>query len=456
MPEHDDFDERLAQRLRAYESRIPAGEIPMADAGPARGRSRLAAAGGVVAFGALAGVLLALVLLNRPAAPTGESSPTPSASSSVTPSASPSATEAAATPSDQASATPTPAGEPYTTVILGDSGSAIAAASGSAGAVVVGYDDAGPAAWHSPDGRNWQRASLPDGAAPDMRLTAVAASDLGYVAVAAHCINECFGGVMWYSADGMTWTDTSTAVTGGILAHLAAGGPGFVAIAIDPFAAGSPSVTPTVLVSDDGQTWESDQPADLLEANVHALGSMGDLLVALGTRNAASGTIATSWMSTDGIGWERHDDVDPNRTAAFEMAGNGQELLAVGQGSCPGGVGLGNECPGEATMAWHSTDGRTWQPALADPCCGGLSDVAATPTGWVAIVTPRDPPFSDAPPALAGRIGEAEWLAVELDAGAELFLQAVTVHDGRALFVGEVRIGDASQPVVIVHHDPLP
>jgi hypothetical protein len=107
-------------------------------------------------------------------------------------------------------------------------------------------------------------------------------------------------------------------------------------------------------------------------------------------------------------------------------------------------------------MAWHSPDGIDWEPALADPCCGGLSDVAATPTGWVAIVSPRDPPFSDAPPALAGRIGEAEWLAVEFDFGDELILQAVAAHDGLTLFVGEVRSGDASQPVLIVFNEPLP
>jgi hypothetical protein len=288
-----------------------------------------------------------------------------------------------------------------------------------------------------------------------MRLTAVAASDLGYVATAANCTNECFGGQMWYSADGMTWTDTSTAITGGILAHLAAGGPGFVAIAIDPFAAGNPGVTPTVLASADGQTWESDQPADLLEANVHALGSMGDLIVALGTRNAETGQLEGSWITADGRTWDRYDN-ETDRAAAFEMAWNGEELLAVGHGECPGDAGLGDQCPGEATMAWHSTDGRTWQPALADPCCGGLADVAATPTGWVAIVTQRDPPFGDAPLALAGRIGEAEWLAVEFEVGRELFLHSVAVHDGRAVFVGEVRIGDASQPVVIVNHDPLP
>ena len=452
MPEHDEFDERLVQRLRAYESRIPDGEIPMtAPQSPRRSRSALAA-GGVIAVGALAGVLLAVVLLNRPVAETGES-PSPSASGQVTQSA-----EASVVPSESAapsSAAPSASApsDAYTTIVLGDQGTAAVAASGPSGAVVLGYDDQGPVAWHSADGRTWQPASFADPAA-NMRPTAVVASDLGYVAILASCDGECFGGQMWYSADGTSWVPGSGAVTGGILAHLAAGGPGFVAIAIDPFAAGSPGVTPIVLTSADGQTWESDQPADLLDANIHALGSMGDLLVALGTRNAETGQPDGSWITADGRNWDRYDDTT-DRAAAFEMAWNGQELLAVGQGECPGGVGMGDQCPGEAAIAWSSIDGRTWQPALADPCCGGLSDVAATPTGWVAIVTPRDPPFSDAPPALAGRVGEAEWLAVEIDAG-ELILHSVAVHDGLVLFVGEVLQGDVPQPVVIAFNQPLP
>lgn len=453
MPEHDEFDERLTQRLRAYESRIPDGELPMTDPRLTRRSRSPLAAGAVIAVGALAGVVLAFVLLNRPAGEIG-TSPSPSASSEATPSGA-----ATVVPSDSAEPSASPSAsapvEAYTTVVLGDQGTAVAAASGPSGAVILGYDDAGPVAWHSPDGRTWQPASFSDDPAADMRPMAVVGSELGYVAVMANCTTECFGGQMWYSADGTSWTGSSMAVTGGILAHLAAGGPGFVAIAIDPYAAGSPGVTPTVLVSADGQTWESEQPADLLEANIHALGSMGDRLVALGTRNAEAGQLEGSWITADGRSWERYDD-DTDRAAAFDMAWNGQELLAVGQGECPGEAGLGTECPGEATIAWNSTDGRTWQPALADPCCGGLSDVAPTPTGWVAIVTPRDPPFGDAPAALAGQVGEAEWLGVEIDAGGELILEAVAVHEGFVLFVGEVRQGDIPQPVVIVFNTPLP
>ena len=450
MPAHDEFDERLRQRLRAYESRIPDGEIPMTELRPARRSRSPLAAGGVIAIGALAGVLLAVVLLNRPAAEIGES-PSPPASGQATPSVVPSeSTE----PSSAAPSASAPA-EAYTTIVLGDQGTATVTTSGPSGAVILGYNGQGPVAWHSADGRTWQPAAFAEAPAADMRPTAVVASDLGYVAVMAHCVTECFGGQMWYSADGTSWEGGSDAVTGGIIAHLAAGGPGFVAIAIDPYASGSPGVTPTVLVSGDGRTWDSDQPADLLEANVHALGSMGDLQVALGTRNAETGQLDGSWISADGRTWDRYDD-ETDRAAAFEMAWNGQELLAVGQGECPGGAGLGDQCPGEAAIAWVSTDGRTWQPALADPCCGGLSDVAATSTGWVAIVSPRDPPFSEAPPALAGQVGEAEWLAVEIDAGGELILESVAAHGGLVLFVGEVRQGDIPQPVVIVFNQPLP
>src|SRR5688500_13981991 len=256
MPEHDEFDERLVQRLRAYESRIPDGEIPMtASQSPRRSRSPLAA-GGVIAIGALAGVLLAVVLLNRPAAESG-ASPTPSASGQATPSVEASIVPSeSAEPSSAAPSASAPA-EAYTTILLGDQGAATVATSGPSGAVILGYDGAGPVAWHSTDGRTWQPASFTEAPGAEVRPTAVVASDLGYVAILANCTTECSGGQMWYSADGTSWSGTGAAVTGGILAHLAAGGPGFLAIAIDPFAGGSPGVTPTVLISADGQTWES-------------------------------------------------------------------------------------------------------------------------------------------------------------------------------------------------------
>ncbi len=85
MPEHDEFDERLAQRLRAYESRIPDGEIPMTESRSTRSSRSPVAAGGVIAVGALAGVLLALGLLNRPTEEIGHESPSPTASVQATP-----------------------------------------------------------------------------------------------------------------------------------------------------------------------------------------------------------------------------------------------------------------------------------------------------------------------------------------------------------------------------------
>ena len=453
MPEHDEYDERLAQRLRAYESRIPDGVIPMTDSRSARPSRSPLATGAVIAVGALAGVVLALVLLNRPAGETGESSPIPSASAQATPS-----TGASASPSESAAASasqapPSAPAEASSTIVLGDSGSATVATSGPGGAVILGYGDDGPLAWHSPDGQTWLAGELPD-ATPDLRPMAVVASDLGYVAAMAYCVNECGGGELWYSADGLNWTDTPMSIAGGVLVHLAAGGPGYVAIAIEPYAAGSPGVTPTVFVSADGRNWESGQPTDLLEANVHAMNAMGDLVVAVGTAGAEGRTLDASWTTTDGVSWERFDE-DSDRAAVLDLAWNGEVLLAVGHGTCPGGVGLAIECPGEANIAWQSTDGRTWQPALADACCAGLSEVVATPTGWVATVTPGDPSAA-VPPALAGRIGEAEWLPVEIDAGGELILESVAVHEGLVMFVGEVRQDDVPRPVVIVFNEPLP
>ena len=88
MPDNNDFDRQLAQRLRAYESSIPDEEAPMHPQRSARA-TRWTLAIGVAAAGTLAGVLLAVVLLNRPDAPVGETdaTPTPSPSLSATPDA---------------------------------------------------------------------------------------------------------------------------------------------------------------------------------------------------------------------------------------------------------------------------------------------------------------------------------------------------------------------------------
>ena len=163
MPEHDEFDERLTQRLRAYESRIPDGELPMTQT-QSRNRSRSSlAAGGVIAMGALAGVVLALVLLNRPTDEIGDSSPSPSASveasASTDASAAPSLS-AVAIPVASAAPAPSDAGRwsiaPSCSV---DSGSATVATSGPGGAVrrsattrTVPVDG-----WHSTDGRDCGR-----------------------------------------------------------------------------------------------------------------------------------------------------------------------------------------------------------------------------------------------------------------------------------------------------------
>jgi len=458
MPEHNDFDERLLQRLRAYESRIPDTEVPMTDVQHTRGRFPLAAAAGVTTVGVLAGVLLAFVLLNRPAAPTGESSPSPSESVLPTQSAhpSPSATEGA--PSSDATASPpaeSPPAEAYSTILLGESGSALGVTSGPSGAVVLGFDETGPTAWFSADGRDWQPAEVPAGL-EDMRPTAVVASDRGYVAAMVSCLegSECFGGELWYSTDGTSWADTGNSIAGGILVHLAAGGPGFVAMAIEPYAAGSPGVTPTVLVSDDGQSWEAGRPSGLSGANVHAMVGAGSQVVALGTQGLeAGGTTDASWTTADGRTWERTDE-DSDRAAVYDMAWNGEELLAVGQGSCPD-VGLGPQCPGEARLAWRSADGRSWEPVLTDACCGGLSDVIGTGTGWVATVTPGEE-LPDAPRALAGTTGESRWRAVDFEVDNDVLIESVAFQDGLVLFVGEFRQGGRPQPVIVIANEPLP
>ena len=149
---------------------------------------------------------------------------------------------------------------------------------------------------------------------------------------------------------------------------------------------------------------------------VHALGSMGDRLVALGTRNAESGQLEGGWITADGRSWERYDD-ETDRAAAFDMAWDGDELLAWGRVNA-GWRGKRRSMPGEAAIAWVSTDGRPGSrrsPTRAAAACRMSPPRRAA--GWRPSRSGH-PAFPDAPPALAGRVAEAEWLAVEIDAGA--------------------------------------
>src|SRR4026207_2410875 len=101
MTDHDDFDQRLSQRLRALEERVPGGTAPDLvgiGAGPARTRpswgwGALGAAGGVAA-----GRRLVIFRGGRLHPPTGEATATPQPTSSASESVAPSGSVAPSPP----------------------------------------------------------------------------------------------------------------------------------------------------------------------------------------------------------------------------------------------------------------------------------------------------------------------------------------------------------------------
>jgi hypothetical protein len=81
MTDNDRFDRELSERLRAHEQRVPGGVAPhLTDTTARRGWAPLALVG---ATGLVVGAVLVGTLLQRPAPPVGEGTPSPSASSSL-------------------------------------------------------------------------------------------------------------------------------------------------------------------------------------------------------------------------------------------------------------------------------------------------------------------------------------------------------------------------------------
>ena len=348
MPEHDEFDERLVQRLRAYESRIPDGEIPMtAPQAPRRSRSPLAA-GGVIAIGALAASWWRSSCSTDLPGETGES-PSPSASGQSTPVGRGvgRAERKRRAALGRAIVLCAGGGDTPRPVIFVAQGTATI---GHQRSVRRGHPrlrrcravGMAQCRWSGPG----SPASFTDDPGAESCVRRPSSRPIwGTSPILATCTTECVGGPDNIQPTARAGAALGATVTGGILAHLAAGGPGVRGHrhrslrgrqpgrdADGPHLCGTgrrgrPKSLPTC--SKRMRTrwdrwaigwWPWEEPGECRD------------------RTAPDG----SWISADGRSWERYDD-DSDRAAAFDIAWNGQELMAVGQGECPVGIGLGNQ-----------------------------------------------------------------------------------------------------------------
>ena len=229
------------------------------------------------------------------------------------------------------------------------------AAAGPGGYVIVGYQAISgrmiAAAWWSAGLAGWQRAATPDGSPGATQMMAVTAGPRGFVAVGAAGDQPA----AWTSPDGRNWNQVSlplpVGATRAVLQQVASDGRTVAAVGTAltttgqqvPFAASS---------SDGGTTWaESALPVPSGRAFVTALSAAGRDFVAAGTFGSTPGhQDVVVWTSADGSAWKA---VTP---AGQGLTGPGIQAITAltTSGSTLTGVGFTASPAGEQPVFWQS------------------------------------------------------------------------------------------------------
>lgn len=345
---HDDrFDEHLAERLRAYESRIPDEEAPDSIASSRRrGLGWPILAAGATAAVAAVG-LAVVVLLNALPSNVGDTGPSPSADVSPTSSAfaSPAPSAPTATPEPSAPEASPPPTAPAVTTDL-----------------------------------EWTVASSFGSDMTIERVSAMTTFDGGIVAVGTFFdaqYMQIFGlpphaGRVWLSTDGQAWEaiDVGSGLDDVELDHVLTAADGTV-IALggngDPI---DGPITPGAWASADGRSWE---PIDLglptgMVVRKAVQGDRGYVAWLAGSEVDASDEL---WRSTDGRSWTLSMAL-PAGASLFDVDAGPEGFVAVGsQGD--------DATPSPLAMA--SADGVQWFDAAPAP--DDASTVSPLGPDWI-------------------------------------------------------------------------
>lgn len=202
---------------------------------------------------------------------------------------------------------------------------------------------------------------------------------------------------VWYSEDGISWTQVSDGDLGGQGAQhmnaVTAGGPGFVAVGYDWTADSDPEGhldAAAVWTSVDGIAWDR-VPAEPGVLDADGFPAMNDViktgfgLIAVGRRSSGvQPDIAGVWTSTDGTVWEpvKPDSDVFARASINAVAVLGSRLVAVG------GEGSTGERTGQSAVVWTSLDGVHWERVnTSDGVFGSLHTGEAGIDGDWAVMT---------------------------------------------------------------------
>ncbi|MBB3730659.1 hypothetical protein [Nonomuraea dietziae] len=189
-----------------------------------------------------------------------------------------------------------------------------AVAAGEKGYLIAGEDRAASgtvtaALWYTTDLRKFTRVEkLPRGGA-GVRIHDVAAGGRAYVAVGGSGNAERESGVVWTSADGLTWKAGERlmppSATSAGLRQVAWYGERIVAIGTAQVPGARRAFA--AVSDDDGASWQySWLPAEQAAA-VHDLASAAQGLVAVGWHGSPGTGDSAAWTSEDGLSWNRQD-----------------------------------------------------------------------------------------------------------------------------------------------------
>ena len=267
-----------------------------------------------------------------------------------------------------------------------------ALATGSDGSVVaVGRSGRRPIAWTTRDGVAWQRqevATLGSDGAPE-RMNAVAAGGDGYVAggsVGPELAER--RARFWTSPDGSTWQpipDHAAAFAGAEVRAITRFGEGFVAVgALGDAQSQTGAVAWT---SPDGFSWERiESPAFDGGKAVAIVESPGGDLVAVGT--TVERREAVAWTSLDGRAWIRTPTEESRLYGGYGADGGGfvqMTDVAVVDGKLVG-IGVLQGLQRGIATSWVSDDGVRWDRAISAPIQQQIELYAITAGGPGAIV----------------------------------------------------------------------
>ena len=261
---------------------------------------------------------------------------------------------------------------------------ALARGAGDA-AVAVGRSGRAPVAWTSVDGATWVRRSVPVLGSGDVaeRMTTVVAATGRYVA-GGSVGPELFDrrARFWTSADGIAWQpvpDDPAVFANAEVRSIAAFGDGFVAVGVVGTAQ-EPSGA-VAWTSTDGLTWSRvDDPTFAAGVAVAVVSAPFGGLVAVGSDLERREAVA--WTSPDGRRWTRAPTEASRQYSGgyvwmTDVVAIGDQVIAVGDYQ-----GLQR---GTAT-SWISDDGIRWDRARSAPVQEQAEFYAVTPGGPGAIV----------------------------------------------------------------------